>query len=276
MTMYQTLYKMLEGTGVSRSPLVTKINDMIIASQIRGPILIKKQFYMYLDPRPPSNTAAMYLAKREYDPNETLLIENTVKRDSVAIDIGANIGYYSLLLAQKCKRVWAFEPTDYTFGLLTKNIEYNKLQDKIIAEKVAISDKEQKLKLYHAYQNSGGNSVVPMAGCDSSSYEIVACTTLDKVIPNQRIDFMKIDVEGHEEQVLGGGKRTLENTEIVLIEYNKVALKEIGRTGKEIFELLKEFDINQVTEEGRLKSIKRFEELNDVKHYCNLWCTRSR
>ena len=59
-----------------------------------------------------------FIQNGKYEPEETEIIKNLVKTQDVCLDIGANIGYFTVLLAKKCKEVWAFEPNHLTLTCL--------------------------------------------------------------------------------------------------------------------------------------------------------------
>lgn len=137
------------------------------------------------------------------------------KSPSFIVDIGANIGYYSLLCASLGHEVVAFEPMPYNYDLLTSSIHFNK-NFKIHAINEAVTDVNDSLQLKYNLSNKGGCSlrhnfeetttnpddaleVVKDVSCRTfDSYEIIK-TLCEKY---RQILFMKIDVEGHETKVV--------------------------------------------------------------------------
>lgn len=271
MTIYESAYRALQGTGISRNPMMEKINRMVMAKQIMNPILMKDNFYLFLDQRPPLNTAAYYLANREYEMDESREIRKRIK-GGVAIDAGASIGYFSLLLAQRCSKVYAFEPSAETFKLLEGNIAYNWTGNRIEAHRLALSNRAGAARLYHDRKGAGNNSLTPN---QSGEGERVELKTLDSIIPGkERIAFLKMDIEGHEEEALEGARRTLKRTDALMLEYNRNQLRQRGKDGRELFTLLKGFRMARITAAG-LKPVKGPEDLEGVKDFCNLWGARA-
>lgn len=119
------------------------------------------------------------------------------KRVRVALDIGAHCGYWSKRLINDFETVIAFEPTPEHHECLIKNCEG---ATNFTAIKNAVSDAPAKLYMKQTFENSGMTQVV-----DSKTELEVVAVCLDAVIDkDSNIDFIKIDVEGHEEQVIKG------------------------------------------------------------------------
>ena len=156
-----------------------------------------------------------------YEPPVLQTIIKVVQAGWTAIDAGAYIGYYTLLLAKQVGpsgRVIAFEPLPENFRVLSENIELNRLQN-VIAENKAVTDQSGVATLYRGYEGpfSLTSSIVAASG---EGIEVQA-VSLDEYLNNyrERVAFVKIDVEGAESQVLDGMKRILkEDRPIVVVE----------------------------------------------------------
>ncbi len=145
-----------------------------------------------------------------------------LNKDSIVLDIGANIGNHTLYWNKisKVKKVYAFEPVDDTYKILQKNIELNEvIPNSISINHVGLGDQIGKASVYGVYdlQNIGG-TLIKMD--DSGDFNV---TTLDTFIEENftenKIDLIKIDVEGFEYQVLVGAKDTLTKyNPIIIIE----------------------------------------------------------
>ncbi|KKQ64373.1 MAG: Methyltransferase FkbM [Candidatus Shapirobacteria bacterium GW2011_GWF1_38_23] len=83
------------------------------------------------------------IALDKFEKFETALMENQINSESVCVDVGANIGYYTLLLAIKVKRVYAIEPGGESFLILKKNVEVNNLKNVVLLN-IGASDKKEK------------------------------------------------------------------------------------------------------------------------------------
>ncbi len=138
-------------------------------------------------------------------------IQTFCKEDQACLDIGAHMGHYALNMAYKAKHVHAFECSPKSFNYLCANIA---LQDKhyaISKYNVALSNKEGTTKYYiRDPKDGGGNGICHMEYDDNKNtpYIEVPTRTLDS-FGLTNIGFIKLDVEGHEKEVIEGAVETL-------------------------------------------------------------------
>lgn len=163
------------------------------------------------------------------------------------LDIGANIGQTSLWIASSQKdnnKIIAFEPFPSTFVKLKKNIELNKFNN-IILENLALSECDSVLIMVQdCATNSGGNKVFNPELHDKTYTIEVQQSKLDSYLKdkNEKIIFIKIDVEGYEYKVLLGAKETiLKHNPILYIELCDNNLKIQGSCSTKVIELLKSY-----------------------------------
>lgn len=138
------------------------------------------------------------------------VVENFVKGDKVCVDIGAHVGVYALNMARKAKHVYAFECSPQSFNYFCANIALQDLNYSITKYNVALSNKEGSASYYIRDPRDGGcNGIVKfnVDGNDTKCIEVPTRTLDSFGIKN--IGFIKIDVEGHEKQVLEGAVNTL-------------------------------------------------------------------
>lgn len=170
---------------------------------------------------------------------ETELFKKMVQNGMVVVDIGANIGYYTLIAARlvgKKGTVYAFEPEPSNYKLLCENIAINGYTNIVPIEK-AISNTSGKAKLY-VDRAMGDVSSFAKANVLLHSKNLSAClevetVTLDdffeRTVGDDRIDLMKIDVEGAEELVIGGADRVLRNNRLkIFMEFMPDQLRNAG------------------------------------------------
>lgn len=169
-------------------------------------------------------------------------ILHLLPRDSVACDVGANFGYYSLMLASQagCSAVHAFEPNPTNFARLQRNIELNGLQSRIHAHCAGLSDVPTAARM----EERSGNSGMARISADAVDGPEVSLITLDDFCTQQgltRLDFIKIDTEGFEPHVLGGGMETLTRFKpLILIELNPPMLARQGATVASVVQPLRD------------------------------------
>ncbi len=141
-----------------------------------------------------------------------------------AIDIGANIGSYSLRLARRFRRVTAFEPSPAHSRVLRLNVSLNNISN-VTLEEVALSDTTGVTPLY--IRGGGATSLDPSHyGLKYSSVRTVKVSKLDDYRPMfTRLDFVKIDAENSEYRILVGGKETiLRFKPIIAVEVHQARL----------------------------------------------------
>lgn len=141
-------------------------------------------------------------------------------------DVGANIGDYSeaalVAFAGRC-RLYAFEPSSATFAQLKVRL---KGQDKVLCYRLGFSDRKGEALLHSSEPGSSIASLVnldrPVRPFDEALDETVSISTIDRFCEEQgiaRIDFLKLDIEGHELAALRGAKRMISEGRIHFIQF---------------------------------------------------------
>jgi FkbM family methyltransferase len=181
----------------------------------------------------------------------------------VFIDCGANIGVYTLMAANlvgPSGSVIAVEPGEDSVRRLRRNVELNRDVPVTIINK-AFSDTEGVSQLYHTGEGPAAFSLV--AAGQSRDSECVEMTTLDLTVQElglDRLDCLKIDVEGFEPLVLRGASQSLRRFRPkVIFEVNSAGAHRSGRPVSEAWDLLKDmgYCFYRMTE-GRLESLEEF------------------
>lgn len=160
--------------------------------------------------------AQQLLFQGTYEKYTTILFKRFVSEGMNVIDIGANIGYYTLLAAKlvgERGKVFAFEPELRNYALLLKNIEVNSYKNIIPLQK-AVSNKTGKAKLFLDKVESGAHSLYK-AEEDATQDIMVDAISLDEFFKGKEypIDIIKIDVEGAEMTVLLGMTKIVKNND---------------------------------------------------------------
>ena len=158
--------------------------------------------------RPIGGVVLLLLFMHEYEPTTTEVFKQHLKKDSTVIDIGANIGYFTLLAAQGAEKVIAIEPESMNANDLRANVELNGFSNVEIM-KVAASNKSGISQLNVSAGESGEHSlIVPKSRKYANTQEVKLVTIDDLYIRN--ISLIKIDTEGHEYEVIEGAIKTLQ------------------------------------------------------------------
>ncbi len=171
----------------------------------------------------------------------TTLFEHLIKQSNVFFDIGANIGYFSILgeKINSSVKIFSFEPSKGPLYYLKKNVKENSLKNITIIDK-AVSDIDGKLEFYDVINNkypwlqhnlNGSNSLQNKFGATKSSSYMVDVITLQSVISNnniKQIDLIKLDTECTEHLILKSSLDVINHFQpIIICEVYDVIEKEI-------------------------------------------------
>lgn len=176
----------------------------------------------------------MHWGVETYEPQNQKIIRKILANGNVFIDVGANIGIYSIIAASQGPdvKVYAFEPEDNAKNCIEASASANALKN-IKVFSVAVSDHEGDGVFFLDLHNHGGNSLIKESidhGGDIAKVK-VRLTTLDTFVRQEaisRLDLVKVDVQEHEHSVLMGGRQAIEKFRpVVLIESNLKDLNQL-------------------------------------------------
>ncbi|WP_331326207.1 FkbM family methyltransferase [Methylobacterium fujisawaense] len=160
-----------------------------------------------------------------YEPVETTFIRSNVKENMHVLDIGANIGWFTLLMAGLVGpggRVNSFEPRNDTYYHLSLSVGENEFTDRVRLFNFGLSDSPAVSRINWGTNsdNRGGAFVSEHLDGDQFSSEEIGLVRLDD-LSLRRVDFVKIDVEGFEPKAIAGGKNLIgSNSPLMLSEIN--------------------------------------------------------
>ena len=199
-------------------------------------------------------------------------------------DVGANIGLFSLAYAiiYRNASIISFEPVPFIYEIAKKNFKKNDtIFRNIKLENLGLSDKQESMKLslpiktqHDRYQDNLNIGLFSIYGKGEENYN-ADFTTLDKYVMTNNIsslDFIKIDVEGHEYKVLQGGLLTIKKFKpIIMFELNELTLKLSGTTPEAYFKLAREnnyeiFGLKYGWNDTlmQIKSVNQIEKVSDL------------
>lgn len=221
----------------------------------------------------------------KWEEYETSVFKKNIKKGDVVLDIGAHIGYYTLIAARAVGddgTVFAFEPDPRNFFLLTKNIKENGYKNVILVNK-ALADKTGVLRLFLNTENTGDHRIYNSS--DIRRAVKIRSVTLDDFFKDKdkRINMIKIDVQGSEVSVFKGGEKLIkQNPDVkILTEFWPYGLSLSGSSAKEYADLLADnnFKLFSLNESKKGKAIIFKEELgflsdSEADNYKYLFCVR--
>ena len=187
--------------------------------------------------------------QRGWEPAIANVLKKEIRAGDVCVDIGANIGYFTILMSKltgEDGKVFAFEPINSLYEQASESIRINNLKN-VTLYNTACGEERKTGTIYTFADNIGKSSLLSEAEL-STGTEVVTVDTLDTLLKNiHKIDFMKIDVEGYEFEVLVGGKEILQKHKPkIIFEYNPSRYTE-NTTPDKVFIFLKEFWYNFYT-----------------------------
>lgn len=182
----------------------------------------------------------------EYEPMTTAVFKRLLKPGMTVVDVGANIGYFTLLSSHLVKssrgvrtqgQVFAFEPDPKNYAELSNNSTLNH-QFNIVAAKCAIGHCDGPVTLHQSPSESGAHSLIN-ARPESVASVVVDCRTLDS-LPIGTVDLLKTDTEGNDYNVLLGAAKLLGRSPnpVIIVECWEDGLRVAGKSTVELLDLL--------------------------------------
>ncbi|HUS49027.1 MAG TPA: FkbM family methyltransferase [Candidatus Paceibacterota bacterium] len=149
------------------------------------------------------------LIENGYREPEFMWMAKTEIEGNIGMDVGANIGYFSLFLCDKMREVICIEPDERSRKLLKKNINLNNFSHKTKIYDFAMSEKDGYKKIYLAKTNSNLSTLCKTGLSKKDKYKSlkIKTRTIDS-LNLEELNFIKMDIEGYEVEVLSGGLET--------------------------------------------------------------------
>ncbi len=201
---------------------------------------------------------------RAYERAERRFMYGALAVGMIVFDVGANIGLYTVIAARRvgpAGRVHSFEPSPAEFACLTRNVRTNRLRN-VVANEVAVGGSRSEVTLT-VYGDGWGayNTLAPSRALEvPSSAVIVSQVTLDAYVGDyqlDRVDIIKIDVEGAEQSVLHGGESVVwpRLRPVVMCEFSDRRTALLGYRAGTLWEYLARFDYRwfEVDPQSRLQ-----------------------
>jgi FkbM family methyltransferase len=272
----------LSGKGLERLPFVRNIYRFLTRHLIGEDIISVNVHGQKMYVNAASGFTLLSTGTYESERFMTILFTKLVTDGMIAVDVGAYVGYYTLLAARAVGnkgKIFCFEPEPSNYALLLKNIEENNCNNVVPVQK-AVTNTTGTIKLFIA-KDPSGHSVV--SGNPNQLAIMVNSTTLDDFFVGREypIHVIKIDVEGAEMRVLQGMRNIIaKNRELnIFTEFSPEALKVAGCLPKEYFKGIANygFDIYWINEQKQSlepAKVSRIMKSCQSTGYVNLLCHR--
>jgi FkbM family methyltransferase len=215
---------------------------------------------------------------RYFEATERAFLNSFLRPGDVFVDVGANIGLFTLIAASlvgPAGRVVAFEPTGATYARLVSNVRLNGFSN-VDCVKSALSDRGGQLDLARSADGfDAWNSFAEPTMGAAISHERVEAIEWDRYAKvlnlSGMVTMMKIDVEGWESRVLAGGKEVFARPDapVLQVEFTDAAAEAAGSSCRDLYEFLKSLGYRMFVYDSHQRSLAP-EGLREQYPYVNL------
>jgi len=249
-SIYCVLVNASERCGIHNLSISKKLGKVLRSALERltpSEVMIKVHGYNMVVPR----DFALF-GVRPYEAETTELLLQLLKPEMTFVDVGAHVGYYSLLASIKVGpkgKVYSFEPEPYNYNLLIRNIMLNGCKN-IFAIQKAVADFTGKTNFiiapYSVSHSLYSNGTVPNIAM--IQVEVVSLDDFFGQLGWPKVDVLKMDIEGAEVKAFRGMKRLCERyPDLILItEFKPRRLHAAGSSEEEFFEALSSLGFNRI------------------------------
>ena len=277
---YETEYKTLEPIiGWSRysgdcARSISGWKRWWIYTRLKKPLMMKWLDDLRVRIYPANEVYRSLFVQGVYDPNLLVAVMSLLKEGSVLVDIGANMGLFSLLSAKQVGvqgRVLAVEPSSRDFERLVENVKLNGLEEIVTTTRCSISDKAGKVQIAIASEERSGLNTIgrefSSKGVEKLRIEEVEAQTVDQLVLSEslhRLDVLKLDVEGSEVLALKGAQLTIETFRpAIILGSNETTLEACGTHITELATIIRRmhYKAYQIVEDAQHF---RLEEVSDI------------
>lgn len=215
------------------------LRDKLPASKVLEVTQLPVGFLMELDGRQWVEKHIAYWGT--WDENQTRLLSRLLRRGDTFLDIGANVGYFSLLagsLVGHSGHVHAIEATPQTARRLRRNIGLNQASN-VTVYNVAVADAPGTVRIGVAHEGNWGSNSIGYAEKDLIESWEVPAARVDDLVGDAAPSVIKMDIEGAEVLALRGMQRLLtEHSPVVVSEVSGYALARMGHTPDDLVNLM--------------------------------------
>ncbi|OXM86649.1 FkbM family methyltransferase [Paenibacillus rigui] len=220
-----------------------------------------------------------------YEPHiMNFLARHLTKPDAVCLDIGANIGAIALAMGILAPqgRVYAFEPSSFSFPFLVQNIRINALPNITPVQRGVYDDNIEMAFTYVDFGSAWSHITTPHA--NNGVQEVIQCVKIDDWVRQEgldRLDLIKLDVEGAEIHALNGARETIQRFRPdLIVEFNPKAYQSIfNEDPAKLYRLLEELfpKISVIDFNDAVIPVQSYEQLmafyQDGREVSDLFCT---
>lgn len=237
-------------------------------------VKMKKDFEILIDIRSESHLGAFWCG--EYDSPLIQKFCDLFEENWVVLDIGANVGYYTIPMAQRLKQLngslFAFEPLTKNYEALVRSADQNNLSNATI-EKIGLGEKYEKLGITLTEEGETGNAVITNDALINErgwkAQEYIQIERLDDFANTHQVDrcdFIKVDIEGAEVLFLRGAKEIITQYRPVIYgEFNPYFMSKFELDLREAWDFLTGLDYEVYKQEHLARRTKYFYPVSEYQ-----------
>jgi len=237
-------------------------------------------FYLIIDPVKDNGVERSIYFTGTYEKGTLYIIKNILNKGDTFVDVGANIGLISVFASKvvgSSGKVIAFEPNPNTLKLLKKNIELNKCTN-IITSDHAIGNANKRAKIYDRWDSNRGSATLIKPETSTDSYDIKISTLSDALSDNQKIDLIKLDIEGYELEALKGAENIFnrDTPPALIIECSDIRDNDLSKNRNDVYDHIKKLDkyriYRTISDKGRVSKLIEMRSKTDLLSNDNIYC----
>ncbi len=233
--------------------------------------------------------SAKILLGRSHEPMEGLLMRRYVRPGDTVLDIGANIGWFSVLLAQlvgESGSVIAFEPDPTNLDFLNKNLQLNHMRERVTIIPAGAAASSGTATLYRNTEGNYGDQrlggISDSASGKRTALPVPVVAVDDTLVDGASVSFVKMDIQGHEPFAIDGMARTLQRNDrlIMVTEFWPFGIAAAGRDPKKMLDDLSGYGYqiyelsNYRPELKRTSATELLTRYSRESEYTNIVCSR--
>jgi FkbM family methyltransferase len=202
-----------------------------------------------------------------FEKHERDLFCSAILPGSVVLDVGANVGIYTMLAAKRGARVFAIEADPHNVEQLQRHIRLNGFEDRVKVVHMAATDKAEIVRVFRCHGNSGHSNI--FEGVDGVAVDARTIDSLD--LPP--IDICKMDIEGAEMMALSGMQQTIRRSPKMklLVEY----AQSLRHTEGMLEFICSRFDEVYAIRKPPFRHKGPLRATDKLPSFCNLWAIRN-
>lgn len=225
------------------------------------------------------------LFRRTWEPRETALLGSIIEPGDHVVDIGGHIGYYAVMFGAAVGttgRVLAIEPDPDNAAVLKMNVALNKLESVVTVVEAAAGAESSRADLFRAESRNRGDHRMYPAGKNRAAIDVRVIAIDDYTTGWERVDLIKMDIQGYEPHALKGMTGTLRKHESVVLvtEFWPHGMRLSGSDPAEFLAEVRAFgfSIFTMTREGRLApadDAQLLAQFGAPKSFTDIVCARA-